>query len=89
MPTTRPRHVITETETVARALDDAERQWPEDRERRAKLLLHLIEEGHRALLRQADDRRRTRESAIAETSGVLTGAYEPGYLDRLREDWPE
>jgi hypothetical protein len=25
--------------------------------------------------------------AIARTSGSLTGAFEPGYLERLREDW--
>lgn len=25
--------------------------------------------------------------AIEETAGSLTGVYEPGYLDRLRDEW--
>jgi hypothetical protein len=54
MPTTRPRHLITETDQVAKALDDAARRWPEDRHSRARLLLHLVEEGHRALVGEAD-----------------------------------
>jgi hypothetical protein len=88
MPTTRPRHLITETDKVAKALDDAARRWPEDRARRAKLLLHLVEEGHHALLDRSDERRKARLAAIARTSGALTGTYQAGYLDSLREDWP-
>lgn len=88
MPTTRPRHLITETDQVAQALDDAARRWPEDRHSRAKLLLHLVEEGHQALLDEAAERRDARLAAIHRTSGALTGAYEAGYLEQLREDWP-
>jgi hypothetical protein len=88
MPTTRPRHLITETDPVARALDDAAERWPEDRNSRAKLLLHLVEEGHRALARRADQQREARLSAIRRTSGALTGTYGAGYLEELREDWP-
>jgi hypothetical protein len=88
MPTTRPRHLVTETDQVAKALDDAARRWPEDRGRRGKLLLHLVEEGHRALLDEADDRRRVRLAAIRRTSGSLSGVYDGDYLERLREDWP-
>jgi hypothetical protein len=89
VPTTRPRHLITETDPIAEALNDAARQWPEDKDSRAKLLIHLVEEGHRALLKQSDDRSEARLAAIRRTSGALTGAYEVGYLERLREDWPE
>lgn len=88
MPTTRPRHLITETEQLALALDDAARRWPEDRASRAKLLLHLVEEGHLALLDNAAERRRTRLAAVRKTSGALTGMFGPGYLKQLREDWP-
>lgn len=88
MPTTRPRLLITESEPVSRALDDAAKRWPDDRNSRTKLLLHLVEEGHRALL--AGDRRahEDRLAVIDRTSGVLTGMYETGYLTQLREDWP-
>jgi hypothetical protein len=36
---------------------------------------------------QAAEVERRRE-AIRRTSGALTGAYEPEYLERLRDDWP-
>jgi hypothetical protein len=88
MPTTKPRHVITETEAVARALDEAARRWPQDRHSRAKLLLHLVEEGHRALLDEHAEQTRKRLEAISRTSGTLTGAYDPDDLAKLREDWP-
>lgn len=88
MPTTRRRHLITESDEVAQAIEDAARRWPEDRRRRSRLLLRLVEEGHHSLLQQAEERRQARVAAIERTSGALTGAYEPGYLDRLREDWP-
>ena len=88
MPTTRPRHLVTETDDVAHALDDAAKRWPEDRESRGKLLLHLVEEGHHALLEETARRRAARAKAIQRTGGVLTGVYEPGYLAQLREDWP-
>lgn len=89
-PTTRPRHVITETEQVARALDDAARRWPADSGNRAKLLLllHLVDEGHRAVVGQQESLVRDRREAVARTSGALTGLYGEGYLSGLREDWP-
>jgi hypothetical protein len=88
MPTTKPRHLVTETEQVAKALDDAARRWPQDRSSRAKLLVHLVEEGHRALLEDTAKRAATRREVIERTSGALTGTYEAGYLTHLREDWP-
>lgn len=88
MPTTRPRHVITETEQVARALDDAARRWPADSGNRSKLLLHLLDEGHRAVVGQQESLVRDRRDAVARTSGALTGMYGEGYLSGLREDWP-
>lgn len=89
MPTTRPRHLITETDQVALALDDAARRWPEDRASRAKLLLRLVEEGHQVLLDEAVQRHDARLAAIRRTSGALTGVYDVDYLNQLRADWPE
>jgi hypothetical protein len=89
MPTTRPRHLITESDDLAAALDDAARRWPEDRHSRAKLLVHLAEVGHRALIADSQQKRMQRLAAIQSTSGSLSGAYGPGYLEQLREDWPE
>lgn len=89
VPTTRPRHVITETDEVARALDAAAKRWPEDRDSRAKLVLRLLSEGYRALGETAGKEAAERRETLRRTSGLLTGVYGPGYLDELRQDWPE
>jgi len=88
MPTNRPRHVITETEAVARALDDAAKRWPKEREQRGRLIVRLVEEGHRSLGQTTRRQAARRREAITRTSGVLTGLYGPKYLDDLRRDWP-
>jgi hypothetical protein len=59
MPTTRPRHFVTETDDLAEALDEAARRWPNLS--RAQLLVRLALEGHRAA-----NRRRT--------NGVVAGS---------------
>ena len=87
MPTTRPRLMITETDEVAEALDAAAARWPEVDSRR-ELLLRLVEQGRNAIEREQTDEAERRRAAIRRTSGALTGAYEPGYLERLRDDWP-
>lgn len=88
VPTARPRHTITETDDVARALRDAGRRWPQDRERPARLLLDLLHEGHRAISADAERATADRRAAIERTGGALTGSYPDGYLDDLRGDWP-
>lgn len=87
MPTTRPRHVITETEEVVRALDDAAKRWPEDSDSRSKLLLRLVQEGHRAVVEHDEHQLAARRDAVERTAGALTGVYGQDYLRRLREDW--
>jgi hypothetical protein len=88
MPTTRARHVITETENIARALDDAANRWPEDRDNRRRLLLRLLDEGHRAAVKEHEQAISDRRAAITRTSGIFTGIYGPDSLAQLREDWP-
>ncbi len=88
MPTTRPRHLITESDQVSQALDDAARRWPADSGNRAKLLLHLVEEGHRAVVGQRESDVHQRRNAVVRTSGALTGLYGEDYLNEVREDWP-
>lgn len=80
--------MITETDEVARALHDAARQWPQDRERPAKLLLDLMREGHRAITTNVERTTADRRAAIQRTSGALNGTYPPHYLEQLRGDWP-
>ena len=76
--------MITETEDVARALDDAAERWPEDRLDRKKLLSRLVDRGHQVAMIEQE-----RRQNITRTSGALTGSYGDDYLANLREDWPE
>lgn len=89
MPTTRPRHAITETPAVEAALAAAAQRWPEDRDRPGRLLLRLIEAGQEHIAPESAQRVEARRAAIRHQAGALTGAYGPGYLDELREDWDE
>lgn len=87
MPTTRPRHFVTETDELAAALDEAARRYPGLS--RPQLLVRLALEAHHAVQKTRDARRRRRLEAIRQHSGSLAGVYGPDYLERLREDWPE
>lgn len=89
MPTTRPRHTITETDDVARALAEAAKHWPEAARMPGQLLHHLLEEGYRALREEHRQQADQRRAAIRRTSGAMTGAYGEDYLARLRDEWPE
>jgi len=83
MPTTKPRYTVTDSGAVSELLDEAQRRWPEVRDRKALLLL-LAEAGRAAIEGEGAARR----AAVAETAGALSGVYEPDELARLREDWP-
>lgn len=86
VPTTRPRHFVTETDELAAALDAAAGLWPELS--RPQLLVRLALEGNQTASHAGEERRQRRLAAIRQHSGVLTGAYGPDYLATLSEDWP-
>ena len=87
MPTTRPRHQITETPEVGRALDRAAQRWPH--EPRSKLLVRLVHAGSAALEQEDSDLTRRRRDAITDTSGKYGDVFSGTYLADLRQDWPE
>jgi hypothetical protein len=86
MPTTRQRHLVTETDELAEALTAAAKRWPGVS--RSQLLVRLALEGHQAAQEAHDARRERRLAAIQRHSGTLTGVYGTSYLDALREEWP-
>lgn len=86
MPTTRPRHQITESPELARALDIAALRWPI--ERRSKLLLRLVQIGSAVLEQERSETTRGRLSAIEATSGKYGDVFHDDYLVELRSDWP-
>ena len=86
MPTARARHFVTETDDLATALDAAARRWPGVS--RSQLIVRLALEGDHAAQRVDDKRRRRRLAAIRKYSGSLTGAYDPNYRQKVRDEWP-
>lgn len=86
VPTTKPRHAITETADVARALELAALKWPGDRHRPSRLILRLITEGGRAISPEVEQHRKRRREAIERLSGSLV--YPDAYLEDLRDAWP-
>lgn len=86
MPTTRPRHLVTETDRLARALDAAAVRWPDLS--RPKLLVRLVLEADASAGHARIDERHRRLDVIHRHSGSATGVYGPDYLDELRNDWP-
>lgn len=79
------RYPVTETDEVKEALRSAGRRWPDLAGQPTALLNMLIAEGHRAVLRSSESRR----DDVLATEGALDDVFTPGYLEELREDWPE
>ena len=83
MPTTRQRHLLTETDDIAQAIDAAAASYPG--QSRADILRQLVRVGAEALANEHGTRRRT----VIEHAGRYPDLFSPGYLEELREDWPE
>ena len=84
MPTTRPRHTLTETDEIAQALDDAALAWPELRGDRGALLRKLVEAGHASVHVDGGVR-----ELLAGAAGAATGAYPRDARATLLDEWPE
>lgn len=89
VPTTRPRHLVPETDEVIRALAAAKKRWPADADRPARLLARLVDIGGQVLDEHEHQSIEDRRDALNRTSGTLTGVYDPQYLTELREDWSD
>jgi hypothetical protein len=82
------RYVLTETDELAAALELAAKRWPQDAGSGSKLLLRLVRAGEQALGQERAQARARRREAVRHTHGQFRGLYEPGYLERLRDEWP-
>ena len=86
MPTVRPRHQLTETPALARAIDRAALRWPD--EPRSKLLLRLVRIGSETLEQHDNLDLEVHRAAVTASSGAYSDAFGPDYLSKLRQDWP-
>lgn len=88
MPTTRPRHAITETDDIKEALDAAARRWPGLAGKPGRLLRRLIVTGGQCIQREDEQATSRRAADIEATKGAVAGVYGPDYLRELRANWP-
>jgi hypothetical protein len=88
MPTTRQRFTVTATDELTRALDEAALRWPEQRDQPTRLLLHLVAQGYASIQHEREAARDADLAVLNRAAGALTGAYQEGYLEELRADWP-
>ncbi len=88
MPTTRPRHTLTETDELAAALRVAGEHWPAQRDDRAALLRALVVRGAESLEREDQGQRDERERRVRSAAGAATGSFPAGAAAALRDEWP-
>jgi len=84
VPTTRPRHQITETDDIAAAVEAGLQEWPDLS--RSEVIRELILKGAESLNLTAVERVLAVESALKELAS-LDIHYPEGYLEDLRKDW--
>ncbi len=75
--------MVTETDEIAAALDDAALAWPELRGDRAALLRKLIDAGRASVHIDGGVR-----AVIGNAAGAATGAYPRGARAELLDEWP-
>ncbi|WP_141494592.1 hypothetical protein [Kytococcus schroeteri] len=88
MPTTRPRHLVTESDELGQALDHAARRWPELS--RGQLVARLAVEGGRRLAVDEGVEAERRRRLLEVAGGHLAGVGDSSRLRTQRDaEWPE
>ena len=87
MPTQRPRHMVTETEDLSRALDEAARVWPEMADQRAQLLRRLIDIGMDEFSADVARSKEARQATVRGLAGTMTGTWPANWRKELLEEW--
>ena len=77
--------MLTETDELAAALNDAAVAWPELRGDRGALLRKLVEAGRNSVRGAGNGVR----ALLTEASGAATGAYPRNARAELLAEWPE
>jgi hypothetical protein len=88
MPTLRNRHMITESDALAKAIDDAAKLWPDIAGERAELLRRLIERGIESVETEVTEKLAARRKAVLEVAGSLSGIWPENWREEFRAEWP-
>ncbi|MDR1393309.1 MAG: hypothetical protein LBJ62_05000 [Bifidobacteriaceae bacterium] len=88
MPTSLPRHAITETPEIAAAIDSGHAEWPSVSSR-AEIVRRLILEGSGAIRRRHHGRKASHAKAVEQWAGSTPGVFPPDAVTALHGEWPE
>jgi len=81
--------MITESDALAKAIDNAARLWPELADERAELLRRLLDRGIESVEAEQNERLEARRKAVMEVAGSLSGIWPENWREELRSGWPE
>lgn len=81
--------MITESDALAKAIDNAARLWPEVKDERAELLRRLIDRGIESVEAEFNEQIETRRKAVMEVAGSLSGIWPANWREEMRAGWPE
>ncbi|CAB4551895.1 unannotated protein [freshwater metagenome] len=88
MPTTRPRHMITETDQLSEALSQAAKLWPELAGQRTLLLRKVLEVGIETIEQEATQKTKSRMAGVDKLAGSMPGVWPANWKEELAKDWP-
>lgn len=80
--------MITESDELARALEAAQRVWPELAADRAGLLRKIIETGVEGIDSRLQQQANERLAAVESAAGALSGAWPTNWRQELDDEWP-
>ena len=88
MPTTRLRHMITETDLISAAVDKGAAAWPELQGNRTQILKRLIEVGSVAIDSDKSQRIANRLEAIESATKIFKDVWPENWRDEMNDQWP-
>jgi hypothetical protein len=89
MPTTKLRHMITETDQISAAVDKGASAWPELRGNRTQILRRLIEAGSAAIENERALLAARRLAAIKSATVLFRDVWPDNWRDEMNDQWPD
>jgi hypothetical protein len=86
--TTRRIHIITETDQVSDAIDNAARIWPELSAQRTLLLGKILEAGIETVKTRACGNTRVRLANVQDLADSMESVWPTHWKNEFANDWP-
>jgi len=80
--------MITETDRLTDALNQAEKLWPELSGKRTLLLRKVLEVGIKTIEVETANKTKSRLTGIQKLAGSMDNIWPKNWKEELAEDWP-